>query len=228
MGADSELVRLVRGEGGALWLNRHERRLLKFALGTFGEALSRFLLTGLGEEAVEPRWHFTVAYAGGDVDAYEGRLQVITHEPLDGQSLLPRWRDPLVLLALLRLLLHPGQESMAPLTYEPGDVLRLLGWPDDQDARRELDEAVGRYSYLTYKWEMSGAGLSRRGLSLLKGREQVLSSYTTVDEEAGGAGRARRVFSRVVFNTAFIDSLRRRSLFDVDWNNVSSLERTQP
>jgi hypothetical protein len=36
-----DLVGLIRGEGGALWLFGHERQLLKFALETFGESLRK-------------------------------------------------------------------------------------------------------------------------------------------------------------------------------------------
>lgn len=53
---DSELVGLIRGEANSLWLLQSERRLLKFALETFGEHLSQILLSGLGEEEQGRIW----------------------------------------------------------------------------------------------------------------------------------------------------------------------------
>src|SRR5436309_1958769 len=106
---DSKLLRLLRGEDRPLWLSRPERRLLRFALDTFGEPLSRFLLAGLGEEKVGRRWRFTITYVDDEGAKLKWRVQVITYEPEDGSSCLPRGRDPLVLLALLRLSWRKGQ-----------------------------------------------------------------------------------------------------------------------
>lgn len=225
MGVDSELVSLVGGRGGPLWLNRPERQLLKFALDAFGEPLSRFLLAGLGEEPVGWRWHFTVTWFSG-TEAYDGRLQILTHDSQDGQSLLPRQRDPLALLALLWLSLRGSHDAGTILTYKTGDVLRLLGWPDDEGGRDVVDGAVGRYSYLMYKWEIRGGDVTHRGASLVNGREQLLSSYRTTDKaEVDNAGQERRVYNQVTFNTFFVEGLRRRALLGVAWDNVSSLDR---
>jgi hypothetical protein len=147
---DSEFIKLVRGEGGVLWPSRHERRLLKFALDTFGEMLGQFLLTGLGKKKVGQRWNLTITFTGDGGTAQERHLRVITHEPLDGESLLPRDRDPLVLLALLRLLLHRRRDAKPILTYQQEDVLHLLRWGDTVEARREIDGAIERYTPLLY------------------------------------------------------------------------------
>jgi hypothetical protein len=75
--------------------------LLKFATDNFGESLCRILLAGLGEDGGEQQWRFIIIFTDTKAGTYECRLQVITHEVVDGESFLPRRRDPLVLLALL-------------------------------------------------------------------------------------------------------------------------------
>ncbi len=222
-GKDSELQRLVRGESGALRPSAPERLLLKFALDTFGGQLSQVLLAGLGKERGGRRWNFTITYAGGGA-AHTRRLQAITYEPESGQSFLPRRRHPLVLLALLQLLLHSRQESKTTLIYDQKEILDILGWGDSEETRREIDEAVERYSFLTYMWEAGKTELAGHNISSYKARECIISEYEIDDTEVGSAGQVERVFNRVVFQENFIDGLLRRLLFGIEWDSVSLIE----
>jgi hypothetical protein len=111
----SELVKLVRGEGGEMWPSRLERHLLKFSLNTFGEKLSQLLLTGIGKRKVGQRWRLAISYISDQGAMRKRHVQVITYEPASGESFLPRGRDPLVLLALLRLLINRRQAKHALL-----------------------------------------------------------------------------------------------------------------
>lgn len=200
-----------------------EQQLLDFAVGEFGEPLSQFLLTGLGEEPVDRRWRFTITYINdGDV-RLERQVEVLTFEPEDGSSCLPRKRDPLMLLALLQLLLHKGQGSKFDLLYSLEDVLRLLGWDDTGETRQEIDEAINRYFLLMYMWELNRSELSRRKLSFYKVNERPVTEYRTVDREVGEEGLMKRVYNQVKFNEFFINGLLRRNLFGIEWNQVSSL-----
>jgi hypothetical protein len=63
-----------------------------------------------------------VSCGGEEGSIYVRRIDVITHEPADGSSLLPRRRDPLVLAALLCLLTRGGHERAARLDYQQEDV----------------------------------------------------------------------------------------------------------
>src|SRR5438128_39142 len=92
-------------------LTARERRLVAFAQEQFGERLCTFLLAGLGEEGAGQRWRFVINYVGEDTSLLSRRVQVITYEPEDGSSYLPRRRDPLVLLALLHLLRNSEELS---------------------------------------------------------------------------------------------------------------------
>lgn len=207
-----------------LELSRDEQSLVDFAREEFGDSLIQFLLTGLGEEPTAQRWHFTVTFTGESGTSEKRRLQVITHEPVDGTSCLPRDRDPLVLLALLKLLLHAQRRTDYVLVFREVDLLRLLGWGDTDEVRREIDEAIYRYSLLMYKWGMDRSELARRRLSYYTANAHALSEYQTVDKELEEGGQTERVYNRVRFNEMFIGGLTGRSLFEVKWDKVKSIK----
>lgn len=218
----SELVKLVRGEGGVLWPSRLERRLLKFSLDTFGETLSQFLLMGLGKQKVTQRWNVTISYTGEEGAMRKRQVQVMTYEPESEESFLPRGRDPLVLLALL--LLHKHRVTKPVLSYSHEEVLQLLGWEDSEGVRHEIDEAIHRYSLLMYLWEKSQDELASTNNSHYRARERMISEYETTDQETGAGGEMKRVANRLIFNDYFIGGLLQRSLFDVDWNKARSIK----
>jgi hypothetical protein len=200
-------------------LSAPELRLVNFACEQFGEQLSQFLLTGLGEEEISQRGRFTITYKCGENSYLERHVEVITYKPADGSSYLPRGRHPLVLIALLHLLMNGTQGSLNTLRYEQEEVLSLLGWKDTRKARREIYDAVERYFKLTYQWKMNKSELASAKLKFFTANETMLSEYTSIDTEDGKS-------ARVVFNEHFIEELLRRSLFGINWNSVKSLMRS--
>lgn len=208
-----------------LELSKDERKLVEFAHEEFGEFITQFLLAGLGEETAGRRWQFAVTYASGDGIPLERYVEVILNESADGPALFPRRRDPLVLLALLQLLISGGGPSQSDLTYSQGDVLRLLGWEDALEARREIDEAVERYSLMTFRWTMDKEELGRNDLSQYTAREGLISEYEIVDEERQDR-QMTRVLNRVILSPQFLAHLRGRSLFGIEWNEVRSVTLT--
>lgn len=222
---DLYLDSLVLGEGGPFWPTRQERRLLKFALDRFGEMLTRFLLAGFSEEKVAPRWAFAITFIGTDGTLQKRRLLIMTHEPADGSSWLPRGRDPLVFIALLRLLLHKRRRADDTLVFQEAEVLKLLGWADTEECRDEIDEAVRRYSLLFYEWGMNSYELAGRTLDYHVVNERPLLGYRTVSEETE-EGRMERTYNSVEFSDQFIGGLLRRSLFGVAWDKVKSIKVT--
>lgn len=195
-----------------------EQRLLDFAREQFGEHLSQFLLAGLGEENLGPRGRFDITYDGGKDSALERQVEVITYEPADGSSYLPRGRHPLVLLALLHLLMNSSHESLNILRYKQTEVLSLLGWEDTEEARGEIDEAVARYFKLTYQWKMSESELASDTLSFYTADEAMISESTSIDAEDG-----KSTHVHVIFNEHFIEHLLSQSLFGINWNNTRSV-----
>lgn len=223
IGGGPDIVRLVSGRGGPLWLNRREWQLLKFALGRFGEPLSRFLLMGLGEDETPSQRIFTVAFADKDGARYERRISV-TAEDRDSSLLpcLPRGREPLALLAFLHLLVEGRKLSSFALEYEQQEVLRLLGWEDTEETRQALDDTVGRYFCLDYRWGLSREELDAQGLAFYNAASRLVSASGSDSVREGE--RVRRVRSEVAFSDVFVKELLGRSLFGVNWDAVRNVE----
>jgi hypothetical protein len=197
---------------------------LKFALDVFGEPLSQFLLSGLGEEEEERTWLFKITFNDHkDVIRYRD-IRVEADELPDLVTLLPRRREPLVILALLRLLMSRKPFS-SHMLYDQAEVLELLEWEDTPESRLSIDGAVERYADLSYRWSLSREELVEKNLSRGRGWSRFVSGYGYRDVEEEEGGRMRRIGNRVDFAAEFIDELMSRSLFDVDWNNVSSFDR---
>ena len=211
-------------EGVMLEPSRDEQNLIDFALEEFSASLTQFILAGLGEETTVQRWHFTITFMGESGTLEKRHVHIITHEPADGSSCLPRARDPLVLLALLRLLLHNRKQDNHVLVFQEEEVFKLLGWEDSDEARQEIDEAIYRYSLLMYKWQMNRSELTRRGLSYYTSNAQALSEYRTLDKKPEEGGQTKRVYNSVRFSETLIDGLLGRSLFGVGWNRVTSIK----
>lgn len=207
-----------------LELTNAERGLVESTREEFGEPLTQFLLAGLGEQELGQRWRFTISYVDGEGTRLKRRIQVISHEPEDGSSCLPRGRDPLVFLALLQLFIRNTQASDHGLVYDLEDVLKLLGWGNAQKSRREIDEAIKRYFLMIFKWGKNRAELAREKLSHYTTMERPVSECGTVDDEVDG--EMKRVFNKVIFNRQFIEHLKQRSLFEIEWNSVQTVSRT--
>lgn len=203
-------------------LSAREQLLIDFAIGEFGEPLTQFLLAGLGEDKVRPRWQFTITYLDNEGLRIKRTVKVISHEPEDGSSRLPRGRDPLVFLTLIRMLLTADQPPDYRVRYELEDVLKILGWADNRRNRRVIDEAVWRYTQMRYSWKMGRAELARNNLTHHSAMQSLISEYGIRDREEGG--RVTRVLNEVVFNSNFIEALRRRRLCDVNWNTQHQTE----
>lgn len=207
-------------------LSAPEQRLLNFASERFGEALGQFMLAGLWEEKVAQRWKFSITYDNDEGVKLKRQVDILSHEPADGSSCLPRSKDPLILLALLRLLIRSNQIPPDSLLYEQADLLNLLGWADTQSAHDVIDEAVKRYSLMLFRWKMNRTELARNNLSHYRAMGRLISEFETVDEDE--EGQTRRALNRVIFNSNFIERLCSRSLFEIDWNRVISVTRVPP
>jgi hypothetical protein len=218
---DSYLAGLVRGNGDALQLSEHERLLLGFALETFGEALSQFLLAGLGENVAGRVWLFAVTFVDEQGATRRREIRVEADEQTDFVIRLPCRREPLVLLALFELLFERGALSMV-LAYTQEEVLSLLGWENNYDeARLAVDEAVRRYSKLSYYWSLTDEELRGRQRSFYRGVGGIISGYRHEDVEE--AGEISRVVNELTLSAAFVEDLLHRTLFGVAWDNVRDI-----
>jgi hypothetical protein len=217
---DSRLVKLIPA-GGYFRLLGSERRLLEFALDQFGEPLSRFLLSGTGEETESQVWLFTVSFADGQGAARSREIRVEPDDIPGEPRVLPGRREPLVILALLRLLMEPRRPSSFTLSYSQEQVLDLLGQEDIAEARSAIDQAVKRYAKLSYSWGLGGEELAERKLTFYDAEGRFVSGYGHYNAEEGR--EYKRVANNVNFSSVFVEGLARRTLFNVAWDSVSGI-----
>jgi hypothetical protein len=218
----SRLERLVPA-GGYFLLSRPERRLLRFALDRFGEPLARFLLSGTGEEAEARSRRFTVTFTDQAGTLYQRGIRVIADERGGiATPSLPRRKEPLVMLALLRLLIDVRQTSSFDMRYRQEEILALLGWEGTEDNRLVLDEAVRRYNSLRYEWSLEGEELAAKGYDSYDGQAGFITGYAFENAEA--EGEVKRAAREVRFSGEFVKELMGRSLFGVNWDKVSAVE----
>jgi hypothetical protein len=208
---------------GALLLSDHGRILLKFALDQFGEPLSRFLLSGFGEDKVVPRWLFTIAFSDERGVLHSREVRVEADDRPDIAPSVPRHKEPLVALALLRLLIVDRKPASSRLSYVQEEVIGLLGWEDTQESRLSIDEAVSRYFTLSYEWVLGERELVEANLSFFHGSSRFISGcgYQTAEQN----GKVKPTTNNVEFNAEFVKGLLGRSLFGINWDSVSSVER---
>jgi len=217
----SRLVRLIPG-GGYFRLSGSERRLLEYALGLFGEPLFRFLLSGLGEETEAQVWLFRVSF--DDMSGVVRRREIkVEPDDIPGEPrVLPCRREPLVMLALLRLLIE-AHGSLSTLSYSQEQVLTLLGWEDDETTRLDIDQAVRRYARLSYSWGLSREELTERKLSFYEAESRFISGYGYYNAEEDGENR--RVANNAEFSSVFVEGLIHRTGFNIDWNRINEITR---
>jgi len=217
----SHLVRLIPG-GRYFRLSGSERRLLEFALDLFGEPLSKFLLSGIGEEIEAQVWLFGVSFDDGSGVARAREIRVEPDDIPREPRVLPGRREPLIMLALLRLLIETHGPSSS-LSYSQEQVLNLLGWENDETPRSAIDQAVKRYARLAYRWGLSPEELVDRRLSFYDSEARFVTGYRHYG--TGEGEEYKSVAKNVDFASEFVDELTRRKLFNVDWNGVSRIIR---
>lgn len=216
------MVKLVPA-GGYFRLSVSERRLLEFALDLFGEPLSRFLLSGIGEEVKARAWLFTASFASGRGAPRSREIKVEPDDIPGEPRVLPGRREPLVILALLRLLIKARGQSSHNLSYGHEQVLNLLGWEDTEAVRSDIDRAVKRYARLSYSWRLSEEELAERRLSFYDAEGRFVSGYGQYNAEEDG--EYKRMTNNVNFSSVFVEGLTSRTSFGVDWNRVREITR---
>lgn len=217
----SRLVKLIP-TGGYFRLSGAERRLLEFALDLFGEPLSKFLISGISEEIEAQVWLFSVTFDDGSGVVRRREIRVEPDDIPREPRVLPGRREPLILLALLRLLMETHR-PLSTLSYSQEQILNLLGWEDGETARSAIDQAVRRYAKLAYRWTLGGEELIEKKFSFYEAEARFVLGYGFYGAEEGG--ERKRVASRVDFASEFVEELIRRTIFGVDWNRVGGISR---
>jgi hypothetical protein len=200
-----------------------ERRLTTQARRLFGKHLTLFLLDGFNEDEVVRSRTFVVRLGGtGTEESY--RLRLIADDALG----LPRKEQPLMLLALLRLLLTKGADPLGKVTYDYQEIAGICGAEDVNDFPAVVDGAIDRYFNLSYQRTIN-AGEGNGDASPNRTRtDRFLIRYESADESVDNCSTAAIMQRSVSFNLDFFEELRNRSLFGIDWRRVRSLESLPP
>jgi hypothetical protein len=189
-----------------------ERRLVSFMQEAYGELLSLFLLSGLGEEGFDGLSYFTVCELGAGGEINRRRVAVTS----DGDTFLPHGRDPLILAALLKLL--PGHETHR-VKCRPSDLTALLGWEGIAGAGQAAAGAIERYYAASLAVLVPSEELYFGESPAFAHSQRILIEYETVDSEGDGMTHVN-----AAFNPTFVDRLRSKSLLGIDWGRVVAIE----
>jgi hypothetical protein len=199
-----------------------EGRLLTFIIETFGEQLGSLLLSGYCELVKAGARRFVISLPAEAQKKKRRRyLKIGTTLRLP----LPYGQDPLVLSALIKLLLHDGRQNNRSVIYTHSDLLRLLEWPDCSESRLVIDYAVARYFNLYYQPVETLAELTGKSPVYYTYQERLISEYGSASRSEAGGQPLNGTICLVKFNLPFIEQLKRKSLFNIDWECVQSLTR---
>lgn len=190
-----------------------ERHLVSFMQEAYGELLSLFLLSGLGEEGFDGLRYFTVCEHGPGEEINRRRIAVTS----DGDTFLPHGRDPLILAALLKLL--QGQGSTHMVRCRTSDLTSLLGWEDIASGGQAVTRAMERYYAVSLAVLAHSAEPYFGESPVLALRQRILVEHETAGGESGEVS-----YVSAAFNPDFVDRLRRKSLLGIDWGRAVAVE----
>lgn len=173
------------------------------AFGLFPNAL---LLFGYGENKNENERIITTEEKNLKTGELITRQMKIYTNSAKG---LPRGRDPQVLIALLHLTLQkPG--STNSIWFRKEDLIKTLGWVDNQENRQDIDEAISRYFEAAY----SGLDIkvNAGGKKIKEKFSRIITDYINIDERKIRYNNDQKLFSKVVFNEELINEIRSAEL----------------
>lgn len=189
------------------------------AFGLFPNAL---LLFGYGESRIEKERVITTEeknIATGEVITRQMKIYT------NSEKGLPRGRDPQVLIALLHLTLQKSSSSNS-VWFRKEEIMRALGWVDNQDNRQDIDEAIRRYFEAAY----SGLDvkIGTKGSKKKEKFSRIVTRFTNIDERRIRHNKTdERLFSKVVFDEEFINEIRTADLsLHLNLNIVQRLQHS--
>jgi hypothetical protein len=202
-----------------------ERQLIRFAREEFGEPLSALLLAGYGEDKRVRSRRFVIDLEDESGGRQQRYLKIVADRLLNARAQLPSGREPLVLLAVIRLLLNEGAEIPRRLAYPRNAMLRLLGCRCSSVSWEFVNGAVTKYFNLSYQPVDSLNELTGRSAIEYTCMHRIITGHGTLGGLKVRGQPEQRIYGEVTFNLHFIERLRRRSLFDMDWGRVHSISQ---
>jgi hypothetical protein len=197
---------------------RSERRLVAHLKEQFGEHLSALLLSGYGTKEWVQRRGLVISTTDRVGTREEHSVILVT----EGASFLPHGQDPIVLAAHLRLLSKRG--AAGRLSCDLLEIMEVLGWADPMQGLKAIEGALYRYFRLSY----AAAGTRWHPMAPrtegVTAERRILTFYDFEHEPVRGRGTYPTLHTVVEFSQRFLDHLRQRSLFGIDWNMVTGVQ----
>lgn len=197
---------------------RAEKRLVAHLKEQFGEHLSALLLSGYETKEWVQRRGLVISTTDRVGTCEEHSVVLLT----EGAAFLPCDQDSIVLAAHLRMLSERG--AAGRLSYDLFEMLEVLGWVDPVQGLKAIEGALYRYYRLSY----AAAGRRRHPMAPqaegVTAERRILTSYDFEHEPVRGRGAYPTLHTVVEFSQRFLDHLRQRSLFNIDWNIVTEVK----
>lgn len=192
-----------------------EQRLISYMQEAFG-FLGTLLLSGYGETEVEQSRSFIVL-----TDNFGVRTRhSITLRTTDSSG-LPCQREPVVLLALLKLSLSGNQCSAVP---SPTDaVSSLLGWEKSQETDHAISTAIRKYFNLCYIRTDDIAYTFPERSERLTGMYHLIRYCEFGTDKSGRDTEDRFAGIGVEFAETVVREVFERRLFRINWSATVSL-----
>lgn len=201
---------------------RVERRLVAYLKEQFGEHLGALLLSGYETE----RWVQQRELVISTTDRVGNREEHSVILSAVGAHALPYGQDPVVLAAHLRMLSERG--AYGRLSYDLFEMLGVLSWEDPVQGMKAVEGVLHRYYRLSYVAE----GKRRHPLAPqgegVTAERRMLTAYDFEHEPVRSRDPYPTMYTVVEFSQRFLEQLRQRSLFGIDWNLVTSVVEKRP
>jgi hypothetical protein len=199
------------------------QRLISFINDECGEHLAALLLGDYGSRQRRLSQIFLLTTSGRD-HGPTLRVEITT----DHRWGLTCGREPLVIMALLKLLLLRSELLTGRASYSYQEVLQLLGWRDTKRSRDDIRDAVD--INFIQSFNLSAEGDDTRTPLFYRRRQHMMTGYEFFDErdesdQPNDVGHHRADF-QIYFDLDFIMSLRERTMLDIDWTQVTSVTRS--
>lgn len=201
---------------------RVERRLIAHLKAQFGEHLGALLLSGYEIERWDQRRELVITTTDRVGNREEHSVMLLAV----GAHALPYGQDPVVLAAHLRMLSERG--AYGRLSYDLFEMMGVLGWEDPSQGMKAIEGALHRYYRLSYAAE----GKRRHPLAPqsegVTAERRMLTGYDFEHEPVRSRDPYPKLHTVVEFSQRFIEQLRQRSLFSIDWSLVTSVVEKHP
>jgi hypothetical protein len=196
---------------------RAEKRLIAHLEEQFGEHLGALLLSGYGTKEWVRRRALVISTTDRVGNQEEHPVVLLTK----GAHSLPYGQDPIVLAAHLRMLSERG--AYGRFSYDLQEMMGVLGLVDPVQGLKEIEGALHRYFRLSYAVE----GKRRHPLAPqsegVTAERRMLTAYDFEYEPVRSRDPYPMMHTVVEFSQRFVEQLRQRSLFGIDWDLVRSV-----